>query len=106
MAPDLSGDYDKKESLAGNNLRMPETRHEVLMMEQKICVSISCCSIYCGDIDMVRDESKLWASSMKAPRDMNEGSRISLKYQFCDFMCKGKNITDINHQERSANVWV
>jgi hypothetical protein len=99
----VGSDYNKKKSLVGNLLRHtgthhPEARMEALIMEQKIRVIIDTGpTAISGDMDVLQDEFTVWATSMKAPRDMNECSRISSKRQFCDYMCKGNSMTDITH---------
>ena len=44
-----------------------------------------------NDIVTVRDEVNNWASSLKAPKDWDNGQAVSLKEKFGHFMCFGSN---------------
>ena len=41
----------------------------------------------------VRDEVKNWASSLKAPKDWDNGEAVRLKTKFCHFLRFGSNLS-------------
>jgi hypothetical protein len=96
-APDHGGDYNRTESLAGNMLNtsrttMPETRKEALDMQRKIRSVLEACPTNIReDIFTVREQLKIWATGMKAPDHLDDGSRVSLKAKFKSHMCYGPN---------------
>ena len=96
-APDVGSNYNKAITLAGNLLRqtktrIPLSREAALEMDKQIRAIMNVCPEETAkNIDSVRSEFRAWASSMRAPSEMDEGGALSLKTQFVTFMKNGKH---------------
>ena len=96
-APDVGSNYNKAITLAGHLLRqtktrIPLSREAAIEMDRQIKVIMKVCpEDIAKNMDSVRSEFHAWASSMRAPSEMDEGGALSLKTQFVHFMKNGKH---------------
>ena len=72
--------------------RIPLSRESALEMDRQIRAIMNVCPVETAkNMDSVRSEFRAWASSMRAPSEMDEGGTLSLKTQFVTFMKNGKH---------------
>jgi len=108
-APNVGSNYIKADTIAGNLLRRtktrnPLTREAAIEMTKQIRVIMSVCpdaETISKNMDSVRSEFRAWASSMRAPPEMDDGGAFNLRTH--SFIKNGKHerqIEDFREGER------
>ena len=97
-------EYNKKISFVGNLInrtgnRIPDTRAVGVRMQQAIAKLLTATpSDIKTNLEQFRRSIQQWAQGLQGPKTLTEGSHISLKAHFQDYMIYGMNnqiITDI-----------